>query len=217
MSQDCRHASVRAISLLGGGGSMTVLLQRAEGAPSGEDGCLAANVRRLRQERGLTLEALSLRCGVSRAMISKVERQAAVPTATVLGKLAAGLEVGLSQLLGDQRTRAPVLLPPSAQPVYRDPATGFERRSLSPLFPDRTVDFAFNTLPAGASVRFPPHHVGVEEYLFVSSGELVVVVDAERFTVGQGSSLFYHGHVVHEFRNETTEPAAFYIVIDGTG
>jgi len=193
------------------------LLRRPEPEMGSLNERLAANLRRLRRERGLTLDLLALRCGVSRAMISKIERGAAVPTATVLGKLAAGLETGLSHLIGDQQVRAPVLLPSDAQPVYRDPETGFERRSLSPLFPDRLVDFAFNTLPAGASALFPPHHLGVEEYLFVSRGELVVVVDGERFTVGQGSSLFYHGHIVHEYRNETGDEVEFYIVVDGTG
>lgn len=196
---------------------MVEFLQRADATHGGPHHCLPANLRQLRRERGLTLDSLAQRCGVSRAMISKIERGVAIPTATVLGKLAAGLEVGLSQLVGDQRVRAPVLLPPAAQPTFRDPDTGFERRSLSPLFPDRFVDFAFNTLPAHASALFPPHHRGIEEYLFVSRGELIVVVDGARFTVGQGSSLFYHGHAVHEFRNETDDVVEFFIVVDGTG
>jgi transcriptional regulator with XRE-family HTH domain len=176
---------------------------------------LAGNLRRLRHERGLTLDALAHRCGVSRAMISKVERGTAIPTATVLGKLAGGLEIGLSLLMGEQQAREPLLLPPDAQPTYRDPETGFIRRSLSPLFPDRKMDFAFNLLPSGQSAVFPPHHRGVEEYLYVSYGELVVVVDGTRFVVSQGSSLFYHGHVVHEYRNETKHPTEFYVVVDG--
>ncbi len=195
---------------------MAVVLQRAE-AKAAPPVRLAENLRRLRQQHGLTLDALALRCGVSRAMISKIERGAAVPTTTVLGKLAAGLGVGLSQLVGDQQAREPVLLRPEAQAAYRDPGTGFLRRSLSPLFPDRRVDFAFNSLPAGQSAVFAPHQRGVEEYLFVSRGEVVVVVDGERFLVGQGSSLFYHGHVVHEFRNESPETAEFFVVIDGNG
>lgn len=176
---------------------------------------LAGNLRRLRHERGLTLDTLALRCGVSRAMISKVERGAAMPTATVLGKLAAGLEVGLSQLVSVQQQRAPVLLASTEQAVFRDSESGLERRSLSPLFPDRAVDLALNTLPAGGHAVFPAHHPGVEEYLFVSRGELVVTVDGERYRVGQGSTLFYPGHVTHEFHNETDDVVEFYIVVDG--
>lgn len=196
---------------------MAVVLSRPEAVLGEGERHLADNVRRLRVERGLTMDALALRCGVSRAMISKIERGTAVPTATVLGKLGTGLEVGLSQLLGSQQARVPVLLPSSAQSTYCDPETGFVRRSLSPLFLDRRVDFAVNVMPPGKSALFPPHHRGIEEYLFVSRGELVVVVDGERFLVGQGSSLYYPGHVVHEFRNETEQPVKFYIVVDGTG
>ena len=193
---------------------MAELRTRADQSAPDHAGALSENVRRLRRERGLTLDALAEASGVSRAMLSKVERGASVPTATVLGKIAGGLAVGLSQLVGPLRDRAPVLLSPAEQPTYRDPETGFERRSLSPLFPDGRVDFARNYLPAGACAAFPPHRRGVDEYLYVVSGSLVVVVDGARFEVGPGSSLYYHGYAPHEFRNETDAPAVFFVVID---
>ncbi|MBE7201315.1 MAG: helix-turn-helix transcriptional regulator [Parafilimonas terrae] len=197
-------------------GVSALLPRPASPAPGVVGAALSENLRRLRRERGLTLDALALRSGVSRAMLSKVERRTAVPTATVLGKLAAGLGVGLSQLVGVQQPRGPSLVRVEEQAVYRDPVSGLERRSLSPLFADRSVDLAFNTLPAGAHVVFPAHQTGVEEYLFVSRGALVVVVDGERHRVGRGSTLFYPAHVTHEFHNEATEAAEFYIVVDST-
>jgi len=137
------------------------LIKRLSSQPS--EAKLPQNLRRLRRERGLTLEALAERSAVSRAMISKIERGVAVPTATVLGKLSAALEVGLSQLVGNARLREPVLLPEIEQTVYRDPQSGLERRSLSPLFADRAVDFVLNILPARGHVVFPGHHKGVED------------------------------------------------------
>jgi transcriptional regulator with XRE-family HTH domain len=196
---------------------LVALAERPHGEVSGSiDGRLQQNLRRLRHQHGLTLDALARRAGVSRAMISKIERGAAVPTATVLGKLSAAFEVGLSQLVGDARPRHPVLLPQTEQAIYRDPESGLERRSLSPLFPDRSVDFVLNTLPAGSRVVFPGHHQGVEEYLFVSRGQLIVVADGQCHSVGQGSTLFYPGHTVHEFRNDTDQAVEFFIVIDDT-
>lgn len=193
---------------------MVVLLPRHDHPTAA--GALAENLRRLRLERGLTLEQLALQSGVSRAMISKIERGTAVPTATVLGKLSAGLSVGLSVLIGGQREREPTLLTPGEQPVYRDPNSGLERRSLSPLFADRLVDLAVNTLPARGYVVFPAHHAGVDEYLYVSRGDLVVVVGGKRYEVRQGSSLFYPGSTVHEFHNETDAAVEFFIVVDGS-
>lgn len=175
---------------------------------------LAENLRRLRRAADLTLDQLAARAGVSRAMISKVERGASDPTATVLGKLAAGLDVSLSQLLGDPTPRHARLLARAAQVTFRDPETGFARRSLSPLFQDGALDFAFITLPAGQSVSFAPHHPGVEEYIAIHDGSLVVVVGEERFALGTGDTLFHPGDRPHEYRNEGADPVAFYIVID---
>lgn len=185
--------------------------------PPAQGTALAANLRALRRGRGLTLEALAARSGVSRAMISKIERGAATPTATVLGRLATGLEVGLSRLLGAARDRGPVLLPAAEQAVYADPAAGFERRSISPLFPDRFLDLAMNRLDPGGRVDFPPHHPGVEEYLHVLRGTVEVVVDGTRFTVPAGGTLFYAGDRDHAFVNETDAPAEFLVAIDGSG
>lgn len=189
--------------------------------PSGKTGSspagdthLAGNLRRLRLDAKLTLERLAERSGVSRAMISKIERGVSVPTATVLGKLAAALELGLSQLLGTAHPREPRLVKRSEQTVFRDPETGFERRSLSPLFADGAVDLAFNALPAGRSASFPAHHAGMEEYLVVHEGTLTVIVDDTPFVVAAGDTLFYPSNCAHEFRNETNRPVTFFIVID---
>jgi transcriptional regulator with XRE-family HTH domain len=178
---------------------------------------LGANLRRLRLENKLTLEALAQLSGVSRAMISKIERGASTPTAMVLGKLSRALNIGLSHLVGGYRQREPTLLSPFEQPVYRDPESGLERRSLSPLFPDRMVDFVVNTLPPQASVAFPPHQPGIEEYLYVNRGRIAVMVGDKRFEVPAGSSLFYHGNIAHEFHNIGKETAEFFIVIDDNG
>lgn len=175
---------------------------------------LPANLRRLRQEAQLTLDGLAERSGVSRAMISKIERGASVPTATVLGKLAAALQISLSQLLGEFHARQPRLHRKESQTTYHDPTSGFERRSLSPVFEDGAVDLALNVLPPGESVEFPPHHTGVEEYLVVHEGALTVLLDGRRFDVRSGDMLFYPSDRVHEFRNEGERSAVFYIVIN---
>ena len=168
----------------------------------------------MRLDARLTSDQLAELSGVSRAMISKIERGVSVPTATVLGKLAAALRVSLSQMLGAPRPREPKLVRRCEQSVFRDPETGFERRSLSPLFVDGAVDLAFNMLPAGQSASFPAHHAGVEEYLVVQDGTLTVLIDGARLTVASGDTLFFASDCVHEFRNETDRPLSFFIVID---
>ena len=175
---------------------------------------LAGNLRRMRRDAKLTSDQLAALSGVSRAMISKIERSVSVPTATVLGKLAAALKVSLSQLLGSPHQRAPQLLKLSEQSVFRDPETGFERRSLSPVFADGAVDLAFNRLPAKRSARFPAHHAGMEEHLFVHEGTLTVILGETPFVVSAGDTLFYPSNCDHEFRNETDRPVSFLVVIE---
>ena len=178
---------------------------------------LGRRIRGLRQDASLTLDELASRSGVSRAMISKIERGAAMPTATVLGRLAAGLEVGLSRLLGAAQARGPVLLRAEDQPLYADAANGFERRSITPVFPDRFLDLALNRLAPGGQAVFPPHHRGVEEYLHVYRGTREVIVDGAAFTVPAGATLFYEGDRRHEFHNRTAEAVEFLVAVDSSG
>lgn len=180
---------------------------------------LAARVRNLRLERGLTLRELEDRAGVSRSMLSKIERGAASPTATVLGRLAEGLKVSISQLLGGparSARRRPVLLRAKDQSVFRAPAGGFERRSLSPVGRARPVDLVVNVLAPGASSgEFPPHRPGVEETLALSAGRLRLTVGGRAFDLRAGDAILYRADARHRFDNPSeSETAVFYIVVD---
>jgi transcriptional regulator with XRE-family HTH domain len=100
------------------------------------DARIARRVVELREEGGLTLDELAGRSGVSRAMISKIERGMASPTVAVLNKLAMGLGVLLPNLLGFQVQGPPRPMYPLThrkdQPRWRDPESGYQRRTLTP-------------------------------------------------------------------------------------
>lgn len=175
-------------------------------------------LKRLRDARRLSLRQVSERTGVSKSMLSKIELGLSSPTATILGKIAEGLDVSISQLLGGPLKRDVVIMHVDKQPIFRMPTTGFERRSLSPLVENRSVDVVLNTLPPGqSSGLFPPHRKGVEETLIVASGRLWLFLDDRKYELGEGDSIFYRAHRRHRFDNPSkTEPALFYIVIDNT-
>src|ERR1700745_1378851 len=88
---------------------------------------LGRRVRELRPRSGLTLEALAQRTGVSRAMLSKLERGAASPTVGVASRVAQVLAVSLGELVGLEAQRAAVLVPASRRMVFTDPASGVPR------------------------------------------------------------------------------------------
>src|SRR5215210_6659782 len=110
----------------------------ASGATTAVDavssGRLGERVRELRRGRNLTLDELAELSGVSRAMISKLERGEKNPTLVVAAKLAEGLDITLSTLAGMEEWREVIIVPRLYRIVMATPETGFERQLLSPNF-----------------------------------------------------------------------------------
>jgi transcriptional regulator with XRE-family HTH domain len=181
-------------------------------------GRLGVRVKDLRKERGLTLEELARVSGVSRAMISKLERGEKNPTLVIAARLAEGLGVSLSRLAGVEERREVVVGPREGRTVLRDPETGFERQSLSPTFPGRGVEFFRNVVPeASTSGDFPPHRKGVEEHIVVESGELEATLNGEKYLLREGDALYFAADVPHRFDNVGRGECAYYLVISSGG
>jgi transcriptional regulator with XRE-family HTH domain len=181
-------------------------------------GRLGDRVRALRRERELTLDGLARRSGVSRAMISKLERGEKNPTLVVAAKVAEGLEVSLSQLIGVDDRRKVVVVPRERRMVMRDPVTGFERQLLSPSIGGRGVEFVRNVVPEGStSGEFPPHRRGVEEYVVVERGRLRTVLGGEDYLLEEGDALYFEANVSHRFDNAGEGECSYYLIIDSKG
>lgn len=182
---------------------------------------LATRLKELREGRRWSLRETADKTGVSKSMLSKIERGLTSPTAMVLGKLAEGFGISISQLVGGERLNGDVVIVPyGEQPVFRVPTTGFERRSLSPLsIQGSGVDFVVNVLPPSqSSGTFPPHRAGVEETLAVASGRLSLQLGDRQYDLKAGDAIFYRAHVSHRFDNPSdTEAAVFFIVINNAG
>jgi transcriptional regulator with XRE-family HTH domain len=179
---------------------------------------LGARMKDLRRERGLTLEELAEHSGVSRAMISKVERGEKNPTLVVAAKVAEGLGVTLSELLGVEERREVVVVPRARRMVMRDPETGFERQLLSPTFGGRGIEFVRNVVPEGStSGEFPPHRRGVEEYVVVEKGYLRAVIGGEEHLLEEGDALYFEADASHRFDNAGDGECSYYLVIVSKG
>ncbi|SDO27139.1 Cupin domain protein [Methylobacterium phyllostachyos] len=178
---------------------------------------LAEEIRRRRRERHLSLEALAALSGVSRSMISKIERGEAVPSTAVLSRLAEALGVTFSRLMAPATEREVLLIPASRQPVLRDEASGFLRRCLSPVLPGRGIDWVLNTLPPGATTgEFVAHRPGVSEYIFVLKGRLRATIGDRAVVVEEGDSLYFEADAGHAFTNLGAEACQYFLVIDAT-
>jgi len=178
---------------------------------------LGKRVHKLRVERRMSLEQLKERSGVSRSMISAIERGSKAATVLVLDRLATGLETSLARLLASERPAQVVFLPRQAQPLARD-ASGWERRILSPVLPG--VEFEFMRTTLGPNVDagvFLPHAAGSREYVAVEKGTLLLTLDGHSYTLHAGDSIYYDGDCLHAFANPTRTPCVYYLAMDVTG
>jgi transcriptional regulator with XRE-family HTH domain len=181
-------------------------------------GRLGERVRALRRERGLTLEMLAEQSGVSRAMISKLERGEKNPTLVVAAKVAEGLGMNLSRLVGVEEKRKVVVVPRERRMTMRDPETGFERQLLSPSLGGRGVEFMRNVVPEGStSGELPPHRRGVEEYVVVERGRLRAVLGGVEYVLEEGDAAYFEADVAHRFDNAGAGECSYYLVIDSKG
>lgn len=176
------------------------------------------NVKQARKAKGLSLQDLSDRCGVSRSMLSKIEREEKNPTLQLACQIAEGLEMTLSGLLGEQERQEVIVIRKEQRLVFRDERSGFERHLLSPSFPSKGIEFILNIVPPNQeSGIFPPHQRGVKEFLTVSQGRLRVVLEDREFILDQGDSIYFEANVNHRFVNDSREECRYYLVIDSRG
>ena len=140
---------------------------------------LAGRIRELRTRRDLSLEQLAQLSGVSRSMISLIERAEASPTANVLDRLAASLGVTLAALFADgERADAAPLARHAVQPVWRDPETGYLRRNLSPPGYPSPIELVEVMLPPRARVAYDAgaRVSVVEQQVWLIEGALEVTI-----------------------------------------
>jgi transcriptional regulator with XRE-family HTH domain len=178
---------------------------------------LGARLRAQRQRRGFNLAALAAASGVSRSMISDIERGAKVPTVLVLARLATALGVTVSRLLGESQPDRVIALRREEQPAITD-TTGWQRRILSPNLPGVEFEFIRTTVPAGVVVgEFAPHAPGSREYIAVEAGELTVTLDGVGHQLATGDAIYYAGDVTHAFANAGTVECVYYTAMQVAG
>ena len=177
---------------------------------------IAARVRQIRAERGLSLEALAESSGVSRSMISLVERGQSSATAVVLEKLATGLGVPLASLFDAPAAPSDPVSRRKDQVEWRDPASGYVRRNVSPPGFPSPIQIVEVVFPAGARVAYDTGpRPGVQyQQIWVLQGALEVTVDKTRHELGAGDCLAMVVDSQIAFSNRTSKPARYAVVID---
>lgn len=174
---------------------------------------LGERVRTERRARGFALDRLAELSGVSRSMVSEIERGTKTPSVLVLDRLATALDTSIARLLDDPVRPEVIIRPRDRHHVVRDPS-GWERRVLSPVLPGVEFEFMRTTLgPRVDAGEFTPHAPGSHEYVAVESGTLRLSIDGTPHVLAAGDTAYFPGDRRHAFANDGDEDCVFYLAM----
>jgi len=176
---------------------------------------IAEGIKKRRDALGMSANDLAQRSGVSRAMVSKIERLEVSPTAVLLGRLCDGLGITLSSLIASAESSPGLpIARASDQPVWRDPETRLVRTMVTPLNTGSKVEVVHVELPHGAEVRYralqQPHY---DQHVYVLLGELTMTYGDEEYTLRVGDCIQSRFDRAHAFGNRTRTPCKYLVVI----
>ena len=184
-------------------------------AAQSSNGAVGERVRNLREAMDLSLRDLAERSGVSAPMLSQVERGETSPTLAVAERIAAGLDLTLSQLLRLDEDRHVVIV--RAGQGRRHRKRGHAVEELTPPLPGQRADVSMHALDPGASTGKPGdpplHEPGSRETAVVVEGTLDLFIDGERHELGEGDSVTFDADLLHHFENNGATDARLIAVV----
>jgi transcriptional regulator with XRE-family HTH domain len=181
---------------------------------SGIEQRIAAHLKQRRLERGLSLADLAERSGVSPAMISKVERSAASPTAALLGRLCNGLGVTLSTLIANAEQMPSPLVRAKDQSTWQDPVTGLTRTTISSDSADSAVEIVRIDLPADASVSYDAQrYLRYEQQVVPLKGRLHLTVGDKEYQLEPWDCLLMPTNLPLRFHNKGPVSCRYLVIV----
>ena len=174
---------------------------------------LGDRVRKLRADRGWSLEALANASGVSRSMLSQIERNQANPTLAVTLRIARAFAMSLGDLLESPHATTAVTVIRAEDHTYHYRSDKHCRiRTLSPLNLEKDVEFYEVQLQPGGALRSAPHFEGTREFLTVQKGQIRVESAHDTETLHPGDSANYRADVPHAIVNTGKGEAVIFLV-----
>lgn len=175
------------------------------------------NLRRLRGQRGLSLEGLSRASGVSRAMLGQVELGQSAPTINVLWKISRTLGVPFSALISQSASTGTRVLRSTESKRLTSHDGSFSSRALFPFDQPRRTEFYELRLKAGAEERAEAHPAGTVENLVVSQGAVEIDAGGQKYLLTNGDAIVFEADVPHVYRNSGQHEAVIFLVMTYAG
>lgn len=173
---------------------------------------VAKNIRRLREERRLSIEELARLSGVSKSMLAQVERGDGNPTISTLWKISNGMKVPFDALTVRAKEEYELVKTDEIQPVLED---GGRVRNY-PLFPDdenRRFAVYYLELDPGSFWESEPHLKGTAELITVFGGRIEINAGIRQFWVGERESVRFRADTVHSYRNVGEKTAILHMIL----
>ncbi|MEP3046494.1 MAG: XRE family transcriptional regulator [Roseibium sp.] len=175
---------------------------------------LARRLSELRRAKNLSLDELADKSGISRATLSRIERGDTSPTAVALGQLAKAFNMSMAELFGFGPVSLDAKVAHNDQPVWTDPETRFERRSLSPAANGFRGSVIEGILPAGQIISYSvPPLPDLEHHLVLLEGALEVTIGNERYQLKPGDSLRFRLNAPNAYQASGNTAARYILTV----
>lgn len=172
---------------------------------------IGEKLKNIRTERGLSLNDVSIRTGVSKTMISQIERAESIPTLTTIWKIANGLKISFASLLENQQDIYDVRKLKDVEPVKDDDGRIWIY-TIFPFTPLTGFEIFYGVIKPNCYYK-SNHENSKTEYLMVSQGEIELTIEDKTYTVGPESSISFDSNKEHIYQNKSDEDAKVFMVV----
>ena len=173
---------------------------------------VAKNIKRLREEKKLSMDELVRLSGVSKSMLAQIERGDGNPTISTLWKISNGMKVPFDALTVRPKSPYEIVKTAEIQPLLED---GGKVRNYS-LFPDnenRRFAVYYLELEEGSYWESEPHLRGTTEFITIFTGKIEILADGQSFIVEKGESIRFRADTIHSYKNIGNETAILHMIL----
>lgn len=170
------------------------------------------NLKRIREEKKLSLDKVAKMTGVSKSMLGQIERGESNPTITTVWKIANGLKVSFTSLLNQKGSDTVIVTKEDVEPLIEDNG----KYKLYPFFPyedGRRFEVYKVEIEKGGYLSAEPHGEKTHEFITVFDGEITIRVDDEEYKVKKGNSIRFRADKPHAYHNSGDELTRVSMVI----
>ncbi len=174
---------------------------------------IGAVLKKVRFERGLTLEYTSNLTGVSKAMLGQIERGESIPTISILWKISTGLRISFSELLGSSESNDFAAIEIEELEPVNESEGRMKLYDVFPFDPLTGFEYFYIRLLPGAKHVSSPHQNSTSEYIVVTQGTLVLTVEEQTYELKAPSAIMFKSNRNHSYSNPYDTEAVFQNIV----